>query len=139
MHVLNFSTRIEKPEIVVDNQSTSPEGEVILNYIINFNFEQVINCQNRQVWQFNYICIPSPLSYNLVLSSLIKAKYDDEDALAIMLNYNNPLDTPEKQEEHAQEYNDLQQWRAQAKTLASEVMEYAESQNFQIADETILT
>ena len=55
MNVLNSSTRVEKPEIVIDNQSQSPEGEVLLNYIVNFNFEQIINQQNRQVWQFNYI------------------------------------------------------------------------------------
>lgn len=138
MNVLNSSTRVEKPEIVLDNQSLSPDGELMLNYIVNFNFEQIINAQNRQVWQFNYICIPSPLSYNLVLSSLIKALYSDEDALAIALNYNNPLDSQDKQQEHAEEYTALQQWRAEAKTIAKEAMEYAISQNFQIADNTIL-
>lgn len=138
MNVLNSSTRVEKPEIVIDNQSLSPEGDVMLNYIVNFNFEQIINRQNKQVWQFNFVCIPSPLSYNLILSSLIKAMYSDEDALAIALNYNNPLDSQEKQAEHAEEYTALQQWRANAKTIAREAMEYAISQNFQIADETIL-
>lgn len=138
MNALNSSTRVEKPEIVIDNQSLSPEGEIMLNYIVNFNFEQIINRQNRQVWQFNYICIPSPLSYSLVLSCLIKAMYSDENALAIVLNYNNPLDSQEKQEEHALEYSKLQQWRAEAKTIAREAMEYAITQNFQIADETIL-
>lgn len=137
MNTLNVSTRVVKPNIVVNNscECENPSNgnlEISYNFVIHFDFEQVINRQGKQVWQFNYVCINEPLSYEVILSTLIKSRYDDEKALAIMLNYNNPYDPEDKQREHRDEYDKLQQWRAKSKQIAKEAYEHAVVNNFPI-------
>lgn len=138
MKSLRTVTRIVKPAIVVNNSSEQEIGngnmDITYNFIVNFNYEQIVNRQGVQVWQQNYICINEPLSYNLILSHLVKAKYDDDDILAIALNYNNPFENNEKQLEHKQEYEELQLWRATAKNIAKEAYEYAVNNHFPVAE-----
>lgn len=134
MNTLKSITRIEKPNIVVDNSSICEEtNEVTYNLIIHFDYEQIFNKQNILVWKQNFICINEPLSYNLILAKLIRARYNDDDALAIVLNYNNPLETKEKQVEHQSEYQQLQQWRSKAKEIAKAAYNFALSNNLPVS------
>lgn len=135
MKSVNVCTRIQKPTLVINNSNVldgiAGESEVSYNFIVPFDMEQIVNRQNIQVWQYNFISINEPLSYNLILSQLIRAKFTDEDALAIALNYNNPFESEDKRNEHNVEYENLQQWRAKAKLIAQSAYDYAVKQNFQ--------
>lgn len=134
MNTLNSITRIEKPNIVVDNSSICDDtNEIMYNIIIYFDYEQIFNKQNVQVWKQNFICINEPLSYKLILASLIRAKYNDDEVLAIALNYNNPLEKKEKQIEHQSEYEQLQQWRSKAKEIAKTAYDFALSHNLPVS------
>lgn len=135
MNTLNSITRIKKPNIVVDNSSICEEtNEVMYNFLIHFDYEQIFNRQNVQVWKQNFICINEPLSYNLILAKLIRAKYNDDEVLAIALNYNNPLELKEKQIEHQSEYEQLQQWRSKAKEIAKVAYDFALSNNLPVSE-----
>ena len=56
--------------------------------------------------------------YDALVSALVKARYDDDRMMAVI---NNHLDKPDDVEISA-EWNDMQQWRREAKTLAKQII-----------------
>lgn len=61
-------------------------------------------------------------AYSAIVRAIVRLYYDQDDVEAIILNYQ--LD-PED-EEVANEFNKLQDWRAQAKARAKQLLQYAE-------------
>lgn len=76
------------------------------------------NNRKMTLYRYSYIRVPFPFTYSSIVSAIVKSEYDEDRMQAVINNY---LANPED-EEHAAEFTAMQNWRAEAKEVAHEVL-----------------
>ena len=79
--------------------------------------------------QYESIDVTGGRNYSDIVSAIVRDRYDDNEAQAILANYTEAVNAasvlkivPEKKEEYLQEYAEFQQWRAHVKEIAQKVL-----------------
>jgi hypothetical protein len=85
----------------------------IAHYVVNFNIE--FNYE-LNLFQWESVQV-SELTYDKIVSAIIKGRYNDDKIQAIMNNY-----LFEQTDDHIKEFMELQEWRKFAKSYAKEIL-----------------
>ena len=107
------TTSFEKPEeIVIGNHLGQPQ------YTINFNIEKK-ETEDMPTYSFHTVTLPpGQWNYGVIVSALVEEVFPSDKMDAIVNNY---LWQPEDEEIKA-EFQEMQQWRIQAKEIATRLL-----------------
>lgn len=95
-------------------------------YVVSWGDERFVNEIGREVYKTYSVEMKGELRYDALISSIVSKRYTESDVTAIFLNYiNRDNVAAAKAAEYTAEYEALQQWRAEAKRIASEAIAYA--------------
>lgn len=120
MRTIETETYTEQRPVIVDYPYKQSH-----HYTVYFNAEQIINDLGVRVFKYETVKVDGDISYEILVSAIVKAKYSDDDVTAILLNA--ALDkSEERYSEYQAELKDLQQWRKMAKEVARQAIQYAE-------------
>lgn len=101
--------------LLVKKRSRGKTGE--RHYFLNFNIEET---EGGYSSESAFISIDRDLTqedYGLVVSAIVRSRYSQDEVEAIVNNY-----LYSKTDEHKSEWRDLQEWRARAKEIATEIL-----------------
>lgn len=106
----------QKPDFISFN--------IINGYILNAFIKTI----DVDVYEYTSAIVGGTLSYDVMISELINAKYTSDQVTAITLNYlltlHEEVLEPEKVKEYQQDYKELQEYRAACKAEAKRAIEY---------------
>ena len=112
-----------KTILIKSKDYTIPESKIEIrdegNYTalyINIEDAGSIKDSTNKQYSADYYLVKNPVTYNSIISAIIRDKYSADDVEAIVLNNSSTDD-------YAQEYKDLQAHRTFAKTTAKTVIE----------------
>lgn len=100
--------------------------------IINFDVTKADAENYKYCWK--RVTLPISIwNYSAIVAAIINAAYPADDMQAINNNYLRTLDgtdlTPEKREEYIAEHFEMNAYRDHAKTVALELLAYAQEHN----------
>ena len=98
----------EKPKSVISNYTATTS-------LVVYNVEEVTREMEGETiteWTADTIEVKNPCDYASVVSALIRTKYTADQVEAIILNHG------DGNVEHEAQYNELQEWRREAKRIA---------------------
>lgn len=103
------------PEVAVSYHFGVPQ------YTVNVLVEECAPEAEGQPQEYGWTCIclsPGPLSYDALVAALVRTRYSD-DAMTAIIN-NHLLDGNDADTEA--EWEEMQQWRREAKALAKQIL-----------------
>ena len=126
MGILNFQTFEVKPPIV-----QLSESRLLRKYTISWGDEKLVNEHGKEVYKTYSIQLGREFAYGSIISAIIAMRYSNDEVTAISLNYLNKDNSAEdKAAEYSREYQELQEWRIEAKEVAAKAIAFAKDKGW---------
>lgn len=103
------------PEVAVSYHFGVPQ------YTVNVLVEERAPAAEGQPQEYGWTCIclsPGPLTYDALVAALIRTRYSDDRMASVI---NNRMAEPDDAD-IAAEWEEMQQWRREAKALAKQIL-----------------